>query len=248
MTIAELMDDVAALSHRSNIYTSGGVTLDTGSDDYADVLRWVKMAIRYVQDAGDWQAHKAAWTLTAATSPALTAGTYEYAMRTLKSDFRKIVADSVRYANQPLSWKSTIEELDRSITNGPSWKDSATANGTPRYATLMGNNLILAPKPSADFITTNATVYGYYYRKEAMTSTSATLLFSEGFYRFLVDVAMLYADRQEDQRGLTLALQMWRQEHLPLLRGYDETPASDESLEGADELVLGMDGAPGGTW
>ena len=247
MTIAELMDDVAALSHRSNIYSTG-TTLAPGSDDYADVLRWVKLAIRYVQDAGDWQCHKEAWALTASTTPALTAGTYEYAMRTLKSAFRKIVADSVRYANQPLIWKPTIEELDRSISNGPSWKDAATANGTPSFVTMMGNNLILAPKLSAGFITTNSSVQGYYFKKESVSDTSATLLFPEGFYRFLVEVAMLYADRQEDQRGLGLALQMWRQEHLPLLRGYDETPASDESLDPADELIYGMDGSPAGSW
>ena len=207
----------------------------SGSDDDDDVKSAVISAIRHITGScgQDWPCQKKEFTLSSSTTPALTAGTYAYAMRTLLSDFRKPQSDSIRYGNTLLEWVDQIEEIDRRL--GPQWKDSSASNGTPRYVTMLNNNLILAGKPSSSFVSNE--VKGYYYAREALsTSDSATwlttdLMLYEDLFFFVVELSLVFLLQQEDDSNFTALLQVWEQKHLVELRGYDESPHSDERLE-----------------
>jgi hypothetical protein len=222
MTLLEIMDPVSRRAHMS--------IEDDGSDYYADVLAAVRLAVRYLQGVNDWSCHKAMWSLTASTTPALTAGTYEYAMRTLNSDFRKIQADAIHWGNNgtPLFFYDEIEEFGRRI--GPEWKRSATANGSPELATMMGQSLVIGPKPSQAWITINGEIHGYYYRAESLTTVGATLLMYEDFFEALVEVALIYLLNQEDDSDFRALLQHWEQSRLQELRGYEPSPQSTEQV------------------
>lgn len=219
----DVMNSVANRGHKA--------ITTPGSDDEIEVKEWVKQAIRYVQKADDWSCHKDDWSITTSTTPALTAGTYKYNMVTLKSDFRKLQGDSVRFARSPVSWYETPEDLDRKF--GPDWKDGSET-GVPRACSYMGNQLILTPNPSQDWIDQNSGgLHGYYYKSEDVTSADwedSALLMFEDFFMDVVDVALIFALQTEDDSNFQKLLNDWEQVGLTRLRGYDPVPLSDEQL------------------
>jgi len=220
----DIMGSVAVRAHK-DVSTAG-------SDDDSDVKEWTKQAILHVQKADDWRCHKAAWSLTTATTPALAAGTYAYNLRTLLSNFRKLQGDSVRYGAHRVEWKETPEQIDRTL--GPAWKDG-TESGGPDLCTMMGPNLWLAPNPSASWIADYGTagVAGYYYAGEDVTSADwedVDLLFPDDFYIDLVNVAMIYALQTEDDSAFQVLLSQWEQAGLTRLRGYDDVPLGREPV------------------
>lgn len=225
MTPAQLKTTVAYRSHR--VLTTAG----TDEDDLK-VNEWVKSAIRYLQNCEDWSCHKGFWSLTAATTPALVAGTYSYTLLTLKTDFRKLVGDSVRYGRQEIEYEEDFSEMNRKL--GRDWRDSATSNGVPRLCNLVGKTLYIGPKPSQSFITTYSSIEGEYFKMEDISSASwltTELLFWEDFYNYLVDVAMIFADYENDEGHLVTALQQWNNTQLTELRGFDPAPVSRDQLE-----------------
>jgi len=220
----DIMGSVAVRAHK-DISTAG-------SDDDLDTKEWVKQAILHVQKADDFRCHKAAFSLTTATTPALTAGTYAYALRTLLSDYRKLQGDSLRYGTHGIGWCEGPEAIDETL--GPEWKDG-TESGAPDYATIVGNNLWLGPNPSASWITDYgvAGVRGYYFRGEDVTSANwedADLLFGDDFYTEVVEVSLIYALQTEDDSTFQTLLQQWEAVGLTRLRGYDEVPLGNEPV------------------
>ena len=226
MTITDLLTSVGYQAHRSS-----GIA-DAVSDDYLDAKRWVERAIRFMQTVNDWTCHKAEFELNTTDAPALTAGTYLYNMRTRYSDFRKIQGDSLHYGSRGLAWIDEIEEVDRHL--GRQWRLSATANGTPSIVTRMGNDLVIGRKPSAEFLTANPGIYGYYYKNEDLDAVTTDLLFDEDFYEPLVDVAMIFALQQQDDAEFRTQLDYWTRQRLPEVRGYDPSPHSDEPIATVD--------------
>ena len=222
MTLLEIMDPVSRRSHL-------GID-DENSDDYADVLAAVRLAVRYLQRVNDWDCHKDDWSLTASTSPALTAGTYKYDMRTLKTDFRKLQAGAVYWGDNSsrMEFHEQVEEIDRVM--GPQWKRTSANNGNPVLAAMMGQQLILAPKPSQAWITANAEIYGYYYKAESLTTVGATLLFYEDFFEPLTEISLIYLLQQEDDADFRSLLQHWEQSRLQEMRGYDPSPQSTQQV------------------
>lgn len=230
MTIAELKTALAWRAHK-DISTAN-------SDDDVEVELAVTTAIRYVSDVEDWECHKGLFTLTSSTTPALAGGTYEYALPTLVVDFRKLQGDSVRYGNNLLEWVSSMEEIDRRI--GPAWKDGGS-DGTPSMVTFRARNLVLAVPPSADWVTANGSsgVQGYYYVQEKIEDRSGDtaddflaeeLLFPEGFFEEILEVALIMMMQVEDDSNYLSMLQIWNQRGLTRLRGYDEVPLTNEPV------------------
>lgn len=239
MTPAQLKTTIAYRAHK---------VLTTAGDDEDDlkVEEWVKSAIRYVQACEDWSCHRDFWSLTAATTPALTAGTYAYDLSTLKTDFRKPVGDSVRYGGSrtQIELEEDFSEMNRKL--GHNWRDAATQNGNPRLCSFLGKTLYVGPKPSASFISTYSSIEGEYFKAEDISGASwltSTLLFWEDFYNYLVDVAMIYADYENDEGHLSIALQHWKDTQLTELRGFDPAPVSKDQAEAAD-----LFGGEGGLW
>lgn len=230
MTPAQLKTTIAYRAHK--VLTSAG----TARDDLK-VNEWLKSAIRYVQECEDWSCHRAFWSLTANTTPALTAGTAGYSLSALKTDFRKLIGDSVRYGRQEIEYEEDFAEMGRRL--GRDWRDSATANGVPKLCCLLGKTLYIGPKPSASFIAQYTSVEGEYLVAEDISSANwltSTLLFWEDFYNYLVDVAMIYADYENDESQLTVALSQWNQVDLVKLRGFDPAPTSKDQL--ADPVLF----------
>lgn len=236
MTLWDIMQPVARRAHKVI------AAADATSDDYLDVLAWVQEAVRYLTKVNNWECHKAEWELTTATTPALTAGTYSYALRTLKSDYRLLQGDAVYYADYRLEFYAEIAEVDRRL-GGPRWKRAAGASGVPLYASLLGNSLVLAPKPSAAFVSQYGTdgLYGYYWRSEAVSDVSATLFLYDDFFPDLVEVSLIFGLQQEDDAESRTQLNLWESKRLPLLRGHDPAPMSDDQVDTA-AFALGVEG------
>jgi len=211
------------------------VSSSTG-DDYTDVTLWIVQAARYLQRVNDWTCHKEEFSLT------LTASTYIYPFSSAVWSSaaltrpRKIQGDSIRPigTNNNLRWVDEIEEIGRLL--GGQWRDSATGDVVPKYATSRSNSLIVAGKPSAAFIADFATLEGYYFQSEQLDTSSTDwettdFAFHEDFFMDLVDLSVTFGLQQEDESEFRTMLQQWNQVRLPELRGYDETPHSDEQLE-----------------
>ena len=239
MTPAQLKVTVAYRAHK--VLTSAG----TSRDDLK-VNEWVKSAIRYIQECEDWSCHRDFWSLTASTTPALAAGTAAYNLGTLKSDFRKLVGDSVRYGRQEIEYEDDMAEMARRL--GRDWRDSGVANGVPKLCCLMGKTLYIGPKPSQSFITQYSSIEGEYFVTEDISSASwltTSLRFWEDFYNYLVDVAMIFADYENDESQLNTALSQWNGVELTRLRGFDPAPVSKDQL--ADPILFGDSNfVPGG--
>ena len=117
---------------------------------------------------------------------------------------------------------------------GRDWRDSGVANGNPRFCTAVGKTLYIGPKPSSSFISTYSSIEGEYFKMEDISGASwltTELLFWEDFYNYLVDVAMIYADYENDEGYLVTALQQWNNTQLTELRGFDPAPVSRDQLE-----------------
>jgi hypothetical protein len=230
-TAQEVMASIAVRAHK-DISTAG-------SDDDLDVKEWVKQAIRHIQKADDWRCQKINFSLTTATTPALTAGTYAYALPTLIPRYRKLLGNSVRYGGHGLDWKENSEDIDDAL--GPQWKDGSKS-GSPGCVTVVGNDLWVAPNPSDAFITANGAtgISGYCYTGEDVASTTAggdaadwedvALRFPDDFYMEVVDVAMIFALQTEDDSDFQTLLNQWERIGLTRLRGYDEVPLTDEQV------------------
>ena len=230
-TAQNIMTSVAYRAHKD-------ITM-AESDDDTDVKEAVKQAILYIQMADDWQAHRKVFTLSTTTTPALTASTYNYAIRTLLSDFRKLDGDSVRYGTHPIEYRESAAQIDRDL--GPQWKDGSE-DGNPDYCTLLGNDLWLAPNLSSSWISSYGAngVRGYYWATEDVTSVDATtglttwedatLLMPHDFYMELVSVALIFLLQTEDDDNFRMLLQQWEQVGLTRLRGYDEAPKTNEPV------------------
>ena len=92
----------------------------------------------------------------------------------------------------------------------------------------------MGPKPSASYISTYSSIEGEYFKTEDISSASwltATLLFWEDFYNYLVDVAMIYANYENDEGNLSISLQHWKDTQLTELRGFDPAPVSKDQAE-----------------
>jgi len=210
------------------------VSSSTG-DDYSDVTLWIVQAAKYLQRMNDWTCHKQEFSLT------LTAGTYEYPYSSAVWSGaalvrpRKIQMDAIRQidSSRRLTFVDEIEEVDRLL--GSQWRDANTQDVVPRYATIRGNSLIVAGKPSASFISDYPTLEGYYYRGEALVTSAADwettdFEFFDDFYMDVVDLAIIFGMQQEDETEFRTMLQQWNSNRLPELRGYDHTPSSDEQI------------------
>jgi len=222
-----------------NIMTSAAARAHkdlTDTDADTDVKEWVKQAILYLQKIDDFQCHKTTFALTTASTPALTALTYAYNMRTLVTRFRKLAGNSVRVGSHMIEWMESPEDIDAEL--GQDWKDGSQS-GVPDYCTLVSHNLWLAPAPSSSFVTTytgsTSGVRGYCYVGEDVTTTNwedVALLFSDDFYMDLVDLALIFATQVEDDDNFRTLLQQWEQAGLNRVRGYDEVPLTNERIKG----------------
>ena len=208
---------------------------DSGTDDYVHVTRWMVQAGRHLQRVNDWSCHKEEFSLT------LSEGVYKYAYAAAVWGGaalvrpRKFQGDSIRPVNtkRTLKWRDEIEEIDRGL--GGQWRDSATANTTPQFVSMMGNQLIVAGKPSAGFIADFATLEGYYYLSEDFVTSgddweTTDFKFYDDFFMDHVDLCIIFGMQQEDESEFRTMLAHWDRTRLPELRGYDPTPHSDEQL------------------
>lgn len=235
MTPAELKTDVALRVHKDIS------TADT--DDDQDVESWVLQSIRHISGSvgQDWECQKKEWTLSSASTPALTGNTYAYSLRTLFGTaglkYRKLQSDAIRYGGTMLEYVDEMEEIDRRL--GPAWKDVADG-GSPRYASVMGNNLILAPVPGTSFAA-QKTIAGYYYAEEKLEDADGDtagdwkneeLMLFDDLRFFVVELAVVFGLQQEDDSNYGRALDTWERKHMTELRGYDQSPHSNEQLEG----------------
>jgi|ETNvirenome_6_85_1030632.scaffolds.fasta_scaffold01043_3 hypothetical protein len=211
----------------------------TGTDDYLHVTRWIIQAGYHLQRINDWTCHKQEFSLT------LTAGTYAYAYTDTVWDGaalvrpRKLQVDSIRRvnSNKRLIWRDEAEEIDRDL--GGNWKDSASANTVSDYASLRGNSLIIAGKPSSDYVSSHPTLEGYYYRGEDFDSSggdweTTDFAFHSDFFMDHVDLCIIFGMQQEDESEFRTMLAHWDRTRLPELRGYDPTPHSDEQIHVVD--------------
>lgn len=223
-----IMDSVANRAHK--------IIVTQDSDDELEVREWVKQSILYLQAVEDWRSHKDDFSITTSTTPALAADTAKYAMRTLKTYFRKLQGDSVRYGRVFLEWMETPEDIDRAL--GPNWKD-AGKSGVPRVCTMMKNNLVIAPQPSQSWIDAHgaAGIHGYYYLgDDVFTETQGsewwdvTLLFDQDLFMPLVNVSLIFATQTDDDTNFQTLLTNWEQNELTRLRGYDDVPLSEEQV------------------
>ena len=226
MTPTDVKVIVAARGHK-DVSTAG-------TDDDTHVNYWLRQAIRYVQQVNDWPCHKTIFSIT------LTADDYDYDLTTLLTRFRKIDGSSVRSNKRFYAWVDEIEEIDAQL--GPAWKDSASGGGTPQFASLMGQQLILAQKPDAAFVASNPTVDGYYFMGEDVTSASwltTELKLYEDFFDDIIEMALIYGLQQEDDSEFRSQMSYWVNHRLPGLRGYDPTVLSNEVISGPDLWVEG---------
>ena len=181
----------------------GGLDTD-GTDDATSAEAWAKAGLRKLARAGAWPWLRYAWTYT------FVALDYDIAISSLASDLWRIDTRSLRYGGKGthLAW-GTPESIDGRV--GFDWREN-TIGGTPLYATRMGVELWIAPKPSATFVASNPTLYGYGWRSEPSTGT---LYLPEEFLEVAVDAGLSFGWAEEDDPRAVEKERMFRQVHLP---------------------------------
>lgn len=177
MTFTELTTEVTRL---------GG--LGDATEDSASATAWAKGGLRMIGRAAPWTWLRISWTLS------LVADQYAYALSSLDTNLWRLKVNSLRYAGTTtyLGWR-TPEEIDSILE--PTWKDAATAGGTPQYATHFGNNLWIAGKPSAAHIASYPSLYGYGWRKE---NYDGALFLPDEFFEIAVEASLAYGFTEED--------------------------------------------------
>ena len=178
------------------------------TDEATNAARFTKAGLRAISRAGAWE-----WLHTYySTGITTVAGTYAYALPT---DLYRIDTRSIRTGgrNSFLGWRRQ-GWIDDQL--GPDWKDSGSDNGTPQYATRVGNNLWVATKPSQTWVSSNALIYFYYWLSEP---ASGTLYLPDSYVDVAVQAALCYAYLAEDDPRADSMLNRWQNVYLPELRG-----------------------------
>lgn len=226
-TVSDMKPYVAAQAHK-NVRAAAGSTSDN------DVERWILRAIRFAQ-RHDFECWRAEFQLD------LTAGTYLYPYSSavwngsaLTRPLRLDGSDEgVGYgSSQYLKWVATIKRMDE-VLGGHSWKRDTTKRGTPNYFSEMQQSLVIGVPPSQDFIDTNPSLYGYYYRGEDLSTSGfedVALAAYDDFFEHLVNLSLVFATQQEDDTEFNTLLQYWLQHDLVEMRGYDHVSSDDEPI------------------
>ena len=226
LTITDIKAHVFEQSHKDS-------SASAGSTDDNTVERWILRAIRYMQ-RHDFECWRNEFEV------ALTAGTYRYLytdaawngdstalVRPLRLD-----GNSVRYGKSLLKWAPSIRALDERM-GGPSWKDSDDDGGTPSWVSEMGGGLVIAGKPIQAFIDVNASLKGYYYKGEDLSTSgfeNLGLAMYDDFFEHIVNLALVFAMQQTDDSEFRTLLGDWRNNDLVEMRGYDHVSSDDESV------------------
>jgi hypothetical protein len=146
-TYKTILDRVAQRAHK----------IRTRADEELDVQAWTEAAIERVENELPWNYLRAELTIS------LVADQYLYDMPDL---FRRIDAETLRYGGEGtyLKYERRPERIDGQL--GPQWRDSSTSPATPLYWCEFGQQIMVGPKPSSEFIATNPTLYGYGWKSD----------------------------------------------------------------------------------
>lgn len=172
LTGAEMMDDV-----------SGLISFDTIniSDHATKILRWLNSAQLMMFNAADWE------DLRVNDKAITSTGAASYNLKTLISDFGRIISDSVRCGTRYLvqETKSLINERDPDASN----------NGLPQKYSVAGNELFTYP------IATSGLTITLDYIKMPTLITSTTVAADISFYpehhRLIVDGAIYFGSKNQ---------------------------------------------------
>jgi len=154
----------------------------------------------------------------------LVADQYNYAMADIASDLWRIDSKSLRYGDRStfLTW-GDLDAIDSELE--PSWKDAATASGTPQYATRQGLELWIAGKPSEAFVADHPTLYGYGWRMENISEDSGAnsgyLWLPQPLMGAAVTGALAYGWDEEDDPRADKMLGRFQNVWVPRLRAFE---------------------------
>lgn len=198
----------------------GSDTLDTAS-----VTAWAKGGLRMIERAAPFP-----WYETA-LSWSLVADQYAYELYDIDAAVWRMDTRSFRYGGETekLRW-GVVRSIDAAL--GPSWRDAATASGTPQYICRMGTQLWVAGKPSAAFVASNPTVYAYGWRHdnydEDVSVNGGRLLLPDAYFEVAVECALAYGYHEEDDPRAETFLSRFRQVHYPEMLGTLDVGANDQ--------------------
>lgn len=221
-TFAQLQAEVAAVLGIDN------------TDEATNAARFTKAGLRAISRAGAWE-----WLRTHySTGIVPVAGTYSYS---LPSDLYRLDTRSIRTGgiNSYLSWRKA-NWIDEYL--GPDWKDSAADNGTPQYATRVGNNLWIARKPDSTWAAANTKIYFYYWMTEVSTGT---LMLPDEYVDIAVQAALAYAYLSEDDSRSESQLAKWNNFYLPELRGTKLDMNFEDQMNSPDWMTFTDDRGEG---
>lgn len=196
-TFTELSQEVARI---------GGLEY---ANESASSDAWAKAGLRAIARAGAWPWLKASFELS------LVADQYAYNFSDIASDLFRLNTRTIRYGG-PNSFLRWVDEDTVDADLGPAWKDSGTDGGTPKYVFRFGNQLWLAKKPSAEFVASNAKIYGYYWREE---NFSGTLYLPDPFFECAVVASLAHGWAEEDDPRCEQYKGIWRNDSLPQMYG-----------------------------
>lgn len=218
-TFAQLQAEVAAVLGIDN------------TDEATNAARFTKAGLRAIERAGAWE-----WLHAEGTAITLTAGTYSYS---LASDLFRIDTRSIRTGGRStiLSWRKQAW-LDEYLE--PDWKDSATANGTPQYATRVGNSLWIARKPDSTYAAN--TIKYLYWRSDV---SSGTLYLPDPYVDIAVQAALIYSYLAEDDVRAESQLAKWNNFYLQELRGAKLDMHFEDQLYSPDWMIATADDGMG---
>jgi len=141
-TYGDLLNRIARRGHKNRNRTG----------EEADVQHWAQAGIERVENEMPWN------HLRTTTSFTLVADQYNY---DLPNAISRLDAESLRAGGEGsyLIYQRRPENIDSRI--GPQWKDSSTDPGTPEYWCEHASELWIGPKPDADYVAANPTLYCY---------------------------------------------------------------------------------------